>query len=158
MLIMAVLVKWLTHRFVDPTHVGSIPTYRLLLLGYGQAVRQQVLILSCVGSNPASPISRTGFVLLWRYSQVVRQRSAKPLSPVQIRLPPLRLGANLKRSVRCRCGGIGRRAGFKIPFPHGSIGSTPITGIMDYYTSFKSPKDRAFLLSKNKLLSGLKAV
>ena len=85
---MAVLVKWLTHRFVDPTHVGSIPTYRLLLLGYGQAVRQQVLILSCVGSNPASPISRTGFVLLWRYSQVVRQRSAKPLSPVQIRLPP----------------------------------------------------------------------
>lgn len=56
MLIMAVLVKWLTHRFVDPTHVGSIPTYRLLLLGYGQAVRQQVLILSCAGSNPASPI------------------------------------------------------------------------------------------------------
>ena len=89
---------------------------------------------------------------------MVRQRSAKPLSPVQIRLPPLRLGANLKRSVRCRCGGIGRRAGFKIPFPHGSIGSTPITGIMDYYTSFKSPKDRAFLLSKNKLLSGMKAV
>jgi len=29
---------------------------------------------------------------------------------------------------------------------------------MDYYTSFKSPKDRAFLLSKNKLLSGMKAV
>ena len=82
---------------------------------------------------------------------MVRQRSAKPLSPVQIRLPPLRLGANLKRSVRCRCGGIGRRAGFKIPFPHGSIGSTPITGIMDYYTSFKSPSNRAFLLSKNNL-------
>src|SRR5699024_6839921 len=26
--------------------------------------------------------------IMWRYSQVVRQRSAKPLSPVQIRLPP----------------------------------------------------------------------
>ena len=25
---MAVLVKWLTHWFVDPAHVGSIPTYR----------------------------------------------------------------------------------------------------------------------------------
>ena len=75
---------------------------------------------------------------------MVRQRSAKPLSPVQIRLPPLRLGANLKRSVRCRCGGIGRRAGFKIPFPHGSIGSTPITGIIEHYTVLKSLRDRAF--------------
>ena len=27
-MLMAVLVKWLTHRFVDPTYVGSIPTYR----------------------------------------------------------------------------------------------------------------------------------
>ena len=25
---MAVLVKWLTHWFVDPAYVGSIPTYR----------------------------------------------------------------------------------------------------------------------------------
>ncbi|KRM91888.1 hypothetical protein FC87_GL000713 [Fructilactobacillus florum DSM 22689 = JCM 16035] len=29
--IMAVVVKWLTHRFVVPTRVGSIPTYRLLI-------------------------------------------------------------------------------------------------------------------------------
>jgi len=29
---------------------------------------------------------------------------------------------------------------------------------MDYYTSFKSPSNRAFLLSKNKLLSCMKVV
>ncbi len=54
---MAVLVKWLTHRFVVPTHVGSIPTYRPFLLGYSQAVRQWTLTPSCAGSNPANPIA-----------------------------------------------------------------------------------------------------
>ena len=29
----------------------------------------------------------------------------------------------------CRRGGIGRRAGLKIPFLHGSVGSTPTAGI-----------------------------
>ncbi len=33
--------------------VGSVMTE---FLGYSQVVRQQVLILSCAGSNPASPI------------------------------------------------------------------------------------------------------
>ena len=55
-LIMAVLVKWLTHRFVAPAHVGSTPTYRPLL-GYSQAVRQWTLTPSCAGSNPANPIA-----------------------------------------------------------------------------------------------------
>ena len=40
------------------------------------------------------------------HSQVVRQRSAKPLSPVQIWVVP---------PIKCRSGGIGRRKGLKIP-------------------------------------------
>ncbi len=53
---MAVLVKRLTHRFVAPAYVGSIPTYRPFLLGYSQAVRQWTLTPLCAGSNPANPI------------------------------------------------------------------------------------------------------
>ncbi len=32
--------------------------------------------------------------------------------------------------IICRCGGIGRRAGLKIQFSQGSMGSTPIDGIL----------------------------
>ncbi len=32
--------------------------------------------------------------------------------------------------ISCRRGGIGRRAGLKIPFLHGSVGSTPTAGIL----------------------------
>ena len=48
-----------------------------------------------MGSNP---IARSGLAFLaglcyiWRRSQVVRQRSAKPSSPVQIRSSPLNAG------------------------------------------------------------------
>ena len=54
---------------------------------------------------------------------MVRQRSAKPSSPVQIRLPPSK--------ISCRRGGIGRRAGLKIQCPQGRAGSTPAAGIVE---------------------------
>ncbi len=49
------IVKWLRHRIVIPTCVGSIPTtHPICTLGYRQVVRQWILIPSCAGSNPAT--------------------------------------------------------------------------------------------------------
>ena len=99
-----------------------------------KSVRQRILIPSCPGSNPGTPVicgsssvvehhlAKVGVASsnlvfrskLRRHSQVVRHRSATPLSPVQIRLPP---PIFITAFYFCRCGGIGRRAGLKIPYP-----------------------------------------
>jgi hypothetical protein len=74
-------------------------------------------------SYPSFSLVEKICIIIWRYSQVVRQRSAKPSSPVQIRLPPCKI-------ILCRRGGIGRRAGLKIQCPRGRAGSTPAAGIL----------------------------
>ncbi len=45
-------------------------------------------------------------------------------------------GVRKSLSVKGRSGGIGRRAGFKIPFPHGSEGSIPSFGMIILHNSF----------------------
>ena len=65
--------------------------------------------LAKVGVAGSSPVFRS----IWRHSQAVRQRSAKPLSPVRFRMPPPYIC--LFKSSLCRGGGTGRRKGLKIP-------------------------------------------
>ena len=49
----------------------------------GQGVKTPPFHGGNAGSNPAR-------IMFWRHSQVVRQRSATPLSPVRIRVAPLK--------------------------------------------------------------------
>ena len=56
---------------------------RFSLSGSNSVVECNLAKVEVAGSNP---VSRSTFC--WRHSQVVRQRSAKPPSPVQIWMPP----------------------------------------------------------------------
>jgi hypothetical protein len=73
------------------------------------------LHLAKVAVAGSSPVSRSSFLRAFypekpflffgRHSQVVRQRSAKPSSPVQIWMPPQSLYSYIIRSVRSRLSG-----------------------------------------------------
>ena len=71
-----------------------------------------------------------------RYSQVVRPRSAKPLSPgsnpggasKKTLHTPCRVFLSFSIYQTCRCGGIGRRKGLKIPRTRVRAGSSPASG------------------------------
>ena len=81
----------------------------------------------------------------WRYSQVVRPRSAKPLSPgsnpggASKKLCILRCRVFLSNFLFiniCRCGGIGRRKGLKIPRSNIRAGSSPASGTTKIVRNF----------------------
>ena len=79
--------------------------------------------------------SRLPLHFLRRHSQVVRQRSAKPLSPVQIWVPPpilLRIESPVSHRMRAfsksrRVWWNGRHKGLKIPRRQLRVGSSPTT-------------------------------
>ncbi len=55
---MAIVAKWLTHRIVAPTFVGSIPINRPIFkskLGYGQVVKASDFDSEIGSSNLPSP-------------------------------------------------------------------------------------------------------
>lgn len=78
------------------------------------------------------------FYKVWRHSQVVRPRSAKPLCPSSnlggasndpLKGTPVYTGFLFKKSETfCRSGGIGRRTGLKIPRWQHRTGSSPVFG------------------------------
>ena len=68
------------HPAVNRRVVGSNPTWGVLW-SVGQGVKTPPFHGGNAGSNPAR-------IIVWRHGQVVRQRSATPLSPVQIRVAP----------------------------------------------------------------------
>ena len=75
----------------------------------------------CRGSESRLPLHKLSYLGkgVRHHSQVVRQRSATPSSPVRIWMVPPTI---------CRCGGIGRRKGLKIPRWQHRTGSSPVNG------------------------------
>ena len=68
------------HPAVNRRVAGSSPARGVFIWSVGQGVKTPPFHGGNAGSNPAR--------IIWRHSQVVRQRSATPLSPVQIRVAP----------------------------------------------------------------------
>ena len=90
------------HSAVNRVVVGSSPTRGVFLSDtldtpsgdntrlHGQAVKTSPFHGGNTGSIPVGVIQKgDDNLIIWRDSQVVRPRSATPLSPVQIRFAPL---------------------------------------------------------------------
>ena len=79
------IVKWLRHRVVAPVYVGSNPTIHPINVGVspsGKAMDSDSIMRRFESCYPSQQIGCCFSVLyIWRHSQVVRQRSAKPLFP-----------------------------------------------------------------------------
>ena len=88
-------------RPVTAEIVGSSPSW-VANCGNSSVVEHN---LAKVGVASSSLVFRS-INYVWRHSQAVRQRSAKPLSPVRFWVSPPSI---------CRGGGTGRRKGLKIP-------------------------------------------
>ena len=98
----AFVAQLVEQRTENPRVVGSIPTEGTIC-GFSSSGRAP----PCQGGGsefePRNPLHF--FIWRWRHSQVVRQRSAKPLSPVQIRLPPL-----VPKGANCKYAGVAELA------------------------------------------------
>jgi hypothetical protein len=78
--------------------------------GFNSVVECHLAKVKVASSNLVFPLH----IYFRRHSQVVRQRTANPLPPVQIWVPPPFYNARKKQNILCRSGGIGRRTGLKI--------------------------------------------
>ena len=78
------------HPAVNRRVAGSSPAWGVLW-SVGQGVKTPPFHGGNMGSNPIR-------IIIWRHSQVVRQRSATPLSPVQIRVAPPK-----QKALRKKC-------------------------------------------------------
>ncbi len=98
------IVKRLRPRVVAPVFVGSNPTTHpiFMFIGVspsGKATDSDSVIRRFESCYPSQYFAGRHSPAPWRHSQVVRQRSAKPLSPVQIRVSPPRKKTCSKEQV-----------------------------------------------------------
>ena len=94
----AMVAQSVEQRTENPRVGGSIPSYGTIIMRKWLSGRAS----PCQGEGREFE-SRLPLHFLRRHSQVVRQRSAKPLSPVQIWVPPPILSSN-KGPISQGCG------------------------------------------------------
>ena len=126
----AMVAQSVEQRTENPRVGGSIPSYGTIIMRKWLSGRAS----PCQGEGREFE-SRLPLHFSRRHSQVVRQRSAKPLSPVQIWVPPpilLRIESPVSQWMRAfsksrRVWWNGRHKGLKIPRGQLRVGSSPTT-------------------------------
>jgi hypothetical protein len=81
----AEIAQSVEQRTENPRVPSSILGLGTITCGSSSAVEHRLAKARVAGS---SPVFRSIFLFNWRHSQVVRQRTANPLSPVRIRVSP----------------------------------------------------------------------